>query len=199
MTKEFKEIWQKFEKFWQWLLRVVLLLFVYCWIKPIDFNIISWKTPIIVFLVFLFVGYIANSPKNPIIYETVTSHNDYLEKRRVEGLKALADWSKWIITIQASFIAFITLKLGKDINLEKIIPNINLAILSFALSILAATILLGAIPGALASNKIELPKEPSKDIYKYKYFLFSIGAFAFTEHLMFLLGMLYVILSLIKN
>ncbi|MEO0579458.1 MAG: hypothetical protein AAFZ58_12290 [Pseudomonadota bacterium] len=121
------------------------------------------------------------------------------EARRVEALKSLADWSKWIISIQAiSGVVFLS-------NSERSVLEpggellLRLALFFVLLSILAATLLVGGIPGAIVGETADESTEASKpSIYDNRVWTelrfrgLSFRFLAFFEHLGFALAVICV-------
>ncbi|MEO1037555.1 MAG: hypothetical protein AAFX44_18495 [Pseudomonadota bacterium] len=121
------------------------------------------------------------------------------EARRVEALKSLADWSKWIISIQAiSGVVFLS-------NSERSVLEpggellLRLALFFVLLSILAATLLVGGIPGAIVEETADESTEASKpSIYDNRVWTelpfrgLSFRFLAFFEHLGFALAVICV-------
>jgi hypothetical protein len=109
-----------------------------------------------------------------------------------EALKALQDWSKWMVAIQTAVIA-----LGTDNVVASLLWWV---VLCFALSMIAGTILVGAIPSLLERPGDVWPSAtfcwcPVSGIYRYKQFIFPLLAYAFVEHLFFVVGVIIFAIS----
>ena len=114
--------------------------------------------------------------------------------KQFEALKALADWSKWLISLESALIVA-RIALAKDIPISDIAV---VALFCFALSILAAAWLLGAVPGAM--ERIPIRDKEKPNIYAYRQFRdlaigIPIWVFALSEHLFFAVGLILFILS----
>ena len=108
-----------------------------------------------------------------------------------DALKALQDWSKWLVAIQAGVIAFG----GEGISSEFFY---QFAIWSFLVSIIIGTILVGSIPPILQGTNIKeyakayLLGWPLSGIYKIKKFNLPIAVYAFFEHIFFIIGLVFI-------
>jgi hypothetical protein len=117
-----------------------------------------------------------------------------VEQKQVEALKALADWSKWLISIESGLSAAIVLAVqGKvDFGFNFIFG----ALLCFFISILAATWLLGGIPSAM--QQIPHPKEGDPgdpgdpDVHGIRVFNIPLGRFATVEHAFFIVALIFL-------
>lgn len=113
-----------------------------------------------------------------------------------EGLKALGEWSQWLITLQTAFIGVIGLKIKTD---PPFLPPaaVQGAIISFTISIVAATILLGTIPGAIRLLPIKDKKHKDcYDLYSKTIFKLPLRSIAGVEHVLFLVGLIHILLGL---
>lgn len=124
---------------------------------------------------------------------SAASRNTIAEKQ-CEALKALADWSKWLISLESALIVA-RIALATDHPISRIAVW---AFFCFALSILAAAWLLGAVPGAI--EQIPICDKEKPNIYAYRQFQdFAIGIpiwiFALSEHLFFAVGLILFVLS----
>lgn len=113
--------------------------------------------------------------------------NNALASRQSAALKALADWSKWLIAVETSVLAGLFITRGFD-------PPPDLpseAIYSFSASIIFATMLMGAIPDAI--QKLPINNRyifDTNSIYGYRqFYIFPIGIWAFLQHLFALVGL----------
>ncbi|MEM8718365.1 MAG: hypothetical protein AAGE84_03520 [Cyanobacteria bacterium P01_G01_bin.39] len=123
--------------------------------------------------------------------------------RQRDCLNALADWSKWVIGLQSAFIGLIGLKLnGTDQILANTPFLIKEALISFVISILAATILLATIPDGLRS----LPFKPKNGKNKDKYCIYEystianhlpLASIAAIEHTLFVSGVIFLTLGIV--
>jgi hypothetical protein len=105
-----------------------------------------------------------------------------------EALKALQDWSKWMVAIQAAVIV-----LGTDnVATSSLWPVL---VVCFATSMTAGTILVGAIPSLLERPGDVWPSAsfcgwPVSGIHRYKQFRLPLLAYAFVEHAFFVVGII---------
>lgn len=109
---------------------------------------------------------------------------------RIESLKALADWSKWLVSIDV-FLAAASLYLDlRDGQVSSAaMPAIKLAGTSFILSVIAAGVLLGAIPAA-----IEQAKSISSSVYAFRqHGIIKLWTLAMLEHVLFIVGLLFLL------
>lgn len=120
-----------------------------------------------------------------------------LEKKQTEALKALADWSKWLITLETALstalIAIIAQGHGDG--------WLGAALVCFFVSIFFAAMLMGAIPDALQVVPIEDKDGQNLGIYAYKQFHnikwpppTRILWHAFFEHVFAVLGLFLVLI-----
>lgn len=120
---------------------------------------------------------------------------------QTEALKALADWSKWLISIETALSALLIAILEGKITLTQNNDEFLCgALFAFVLSILAATMLLGAIPPSLESVPIFRQNTKYPDFYAYKCLgVISLRSLAGIEHIQFLLGIGFLLLGFLKN
>lgn len=110
-----------------------------------------------------------------------------VDDRQIEALKALADWSKWLVSLQTALI------FGALVGLDKT-PCVKAGIISFLVSIVAAGMLSGAVPNALQS--VPVPNRTRPDIYEFKHlWVFKLRVLAFVEHTAALVGLLLLIVG----
>ncbi|WP_143308435.1 hypothetical protein [Candidatus Entotheonella palauensis] len=113
-------------------------------------------------------------------------------KKQSEALHALASWSKWIISIETGLVSIVIAILKNEFAYSLLC--LHAALISFILSIVLATELIGAIPGALeavpdfdSTTSQDLPKI---SIYMYKFLGVPIWWFAGMQHVYFLVGII---------
>jgi hypothetical protein len=118
-----------------------------------------------------------------------------LEDKQAEALKVLADWSKWLISIEsglsALIIAVIEGKISFD-NLGK--PWVFYSLVCLFISIVSATILLGGIPWALQN----IPKTKTNgqpDVHGITVFAIPLRVYAVIEHLLFIAALIFLYLA----
>ena len=111
------------------------------------------------------------------------------EEKQTEALKALADWSKWLVTLQTGLsAALIAIFKSELLNDSCVRCLLICALICFVLSILIAVWLLGAIPSALQV----VPH--SKSIYQYEHGRIRLIVLSFAEHLFFALGAILLLI-----
>ena len=114
-----------------------------------------------------------------------------MQKNDLEALKMLQDWSKWLVTVDVAVIGVIGATTESDRWGEPVMANILItaATISFALSVVAATWLLLALPGIAQ----RLPPQEGDDIFMMGT-MAGVGVrlvyLALAEHVAFLLGVL---------
>jgi hypothetical protein len=122
--------------------------------------------------------------------------------RQVDGLKSLADWSKWIVSIQIALVGGLVVAVFKGKGLENY-ANCDLlvaALICFLGSIFAATMLLGAIPAALERVPIRTARVRREsddaealnrdcDMYSFEFLGFQIRLYAGIQGPLFLAGL----------
>ncbi len=127
----------------------------------------------------------SSNPKET--YQLSSDKNDYME-----ATKLVNDWSKWMVTIETASIIVIggfvkDLKPIDDLNIKFLIV---LSISSFMVSIVAATSLLIALPGAAQ----RFPPPSGTDLGDMSsprsYFQISIRHWGSIQQIFFLLGLL---------
>ena len=146
--------------------------------------------------------FFAIQSKQPI---TPKEHTDdsTAAARQKDCLNALADWSKWVIGLQSAFIGLVGLKLnGTDQILANTPFLIKEALISFVISILAATVLLATVPDGLRS----LPFKPKSGSNQNKYCIYEyptigghlpIASVAAIEHTLFISGVIFLTLGVV--
>lgn len=123
--------------------------------------------------------------------------------RQKDCLNAIADWSKWIIGLQSAFIGLIGLKLNvADTILIGSPFLIKEALISFVISIWAATILLASIPDGLRSLPFKPTTGSNKDrycIYEYPTIVdnLPLASIAAIEHTLFVSGIFFLTLGVV--
>ena len=109
---------------------------------------------------------------------------------KIDALKALADWSKWLVSINSLLSAasiFFDARQG-EIR-EKYGARLKYAAAFFMFSIMVAGVLLGAIPSAMEQAE-HLPHS----IYDYKQFgMLKLWSLASLEHVLFVFGLLFML------
>ena len=124
----------------------------------------------------------------------MSGDSENIANRQTEALKALADWSKWLIVVETTISGFLIASHLDD-------PFVLAALISFFVSILAATLLMGAIPAALQkvphkdgiywflqfSDRPRLPSVPIVYFAAVEHIFAGVG---FTSLLIFCLGKL---------
>lgn len=128
---------------------------------------------------------------------------------QVEGLKALADWSKWLISIESGLSAAILIALEGQIVVRES-PALIAALVCFFISIVAAASLLAAIPHALQKTSCTARSGASihsiqvyekhwiLDLVKAVYWLKLVHC-AFVEHFSFLVALVCLGVAIARN
>ncbi|MEM1187290.1 MAG: hypothetical protein AAGI72_02120 [Pseudomonadota bacterium] len=120
------------------------------------------------------------------------------ERRRIEALKSLADWGKWAISIQTLSAVGITIAKSAVFSVETWQGRLLLvAVAALLVSIMAATLLVGAIPAAIQHiAKKDDASDTADSIYSYKWQgRIRFDTLAFIEHTAFLVGLLALVVS----
>ena len=118
-----------------------------------------------------------------------------IEQGQTEGLKMIADWCKWAITVETGAIALIGSTAFKKEELAQLAHYVAgfgaVSIAAFALSMAVALLILSAIPTALQhigagmsvlDREVYAFRRPIGNIHGYAYVLgglFLIGILAF--------------------
>jgi hypothetical protein len=118
---------------------------------------------------------------------------------QVEGLKALADWAKWIVSIQTAVVGGLVIAILKG-EIEAAGGSVTLlvaAAVCLVVSIIAATMLMGQIPAAIERAPIRQSEQGGFDMYSFPHHLWpfnrlgvQIRHLAGTVHSCFILGVL---------
>jgi hypothetical protein len=117
-----------------------------------------------------------------------------IESKQLEGIKALADWSKWIVSIQTTLVGGLVVALvTKDLHDPAPMWEMDFligALVCFVVSIIAATILLGAIPPAMEGVPIRSKSGGSYDLYDFRVGRFLMLRLAGIQGPAFVFGLL---------
>lgn len=122
-----------------------------------------------------------------------------IKKTQTEALKALADWCKWLITLETALSGGIIAIIATG-NFAVLV---GIALAAFFVSVVSASMLFGAIPDALQRVPIPAPASQSDsggrsagyDIYEFKmHGWFKLWALAGTHHVFALVGFFFLIL-----
>ncbi|WP_089717377.1 hypothetical protein [Candidatus Entotheonella palauensis] len=114
-------------------------------------------------------------------------------KKQSEALHALMNWSKWIISIETGLVSIIIAILKNEFSYSPLF--LYAALISFVLSIILATALIGTVPGALEAVPI-FDESISQDrkrasIYMHKFLgIVPIWWLAGMEHTYFIVGII---------
>ncbi|MEM1142151.1 MAG: hypothetical protein AAGI88_06150 [Pseudomonadota bacterium] len=123
---------------------------------------------------------------------------DDIEKRRIEALNSLADWSKWAISIQTLSAVGITIAKSAVFSIETWPGRLLItAVVALLISVIAATLLVGAIPAAIQNvAKDGKTIELTESIYENKWQdWIRFDTLAFIEHAAFLVGLIALVAS----
>jgi hypothetical protein len=125
---------------------------------------------------------------------------------QLEGLKALADWAKWIVSLQMAVVGGLVIGILKG-ELKSVGGSVTLlvaAAVSFVVSIIAATVLMGQIPPAIERVSMGISGTDGFDMYSFAHHLppFSnlgvqIRHLAGTVHTCFIAGVLFGLVGLL--
>jgi hypothetical protein len=119
---------------------------------------------------------------------------------QVEGLKALADWTKWIVSLQTAVVGGIVIAILKgEIGASGgSITLLVAAAVCLVVSIIAATMLMGQIPPAIERAPIRQSASEAFDMYSFPHHLWpfdklgvQIRHLAGAVHTCFIAGVLF--------
>lgn len=120
---------------------------------------------------------------------------------QLEGLKALADWAKWIVSIQTAVVGGLVIAILKGEIGTSAGGSITLlvaAAVCLVVSIIAATMLMGQIPPAIERAPIRQSGEGGFDMYSFPHHLWpfnrlgvQIRHLAGAVHTCFIAGVLF--------
>jgi hypothetical protein len=114
------------------------------------------------------------------------------KERQQEAIKVLAEWSKWLVTLQPAAIVAIgaLIKLGPEEPLSFAAKVwVITSLLFFVLSIVAASFVLGALPTMV--ERLPSSASDEKGVYDMSvYFIFRLWHLILAEHAFFVLGIL---------
>jgi hypothetical protein len=122
------------------------------------------------------------------------------DDKQGEALKALGDWSKWLISIETALIAgmIAVINTKPEIMQGEMAGVMKVAGASFGISIVFATLLLGAIPNAM--QEVPILKDGKRDVHSYKHFdLIPLRGHAAIQHIGFLVGLGSLLYSISKG
>jgi hypothetical protein len=128
-----------------------------------------------------------------------------IEEKQAEALKALADWGKWLVTLEttvgAALIAITQIGDNNSSSLD-VHWSIIAVIFCFTLSILAAASLVGTVPHALQNLPIECKKvsnrenKPIYNIYKFTaQGVIPIWVLSLLHHTFAIFGVFFLVVS----
>ena len=116
------------------------------------------------------------------------------ENRRIEALKSLGDWSKWVLSIET--LSVVGVAIGKQELLKRIdATDLQNVLWLLFVSITAATLLVGGIPTAIQGNALNSKDQQEVHFY-HVWRVLPFWFLAFIEHIGFLLALLVLISSL---
>ncbi len=140
-----------------------------------------------------------NNWKEPMTTERDEDEMKLSKELNLEAAKLVKEWSVWMVGVQAALIGFI---LKNEINPPLSGNSVNLSLGCFALSILAAAWVLGALPFVV----ICIPEMNDRDSSEANIFFSKIDSLpllrmiplwlmALIQHVTFALGLIFLILS----
>ena len=112
------------------------------------------------------------------------------------ALQLLKDWSIWLVSLQTASLGLVTFIGGKEGLIKLDARWARFAIICFALSIVAATWVLAALPSIFMRMQ-----DDAENFYKIGMFEWPpfkwvpLWVFTFLEHILFVLGILFFMLS----
>lgn len=118
----------------------------------------------------------------------------------MEAMKLLKEWSIWICTIQAGLLSFLGYFYKKQgvaaFHLSTIIASG-----CFCISVLSATLLLGALPALMRKLKRDTQGDEN-DFYELPIFnsvAIKLGYLSFIEHFFFFVGLVFYVYGLLND
>src|SRR5260221_42106 len=111
------------------------------------------------------------------------------------------EWSVWLLTLQGGACTVLWQPL-KQQSVEHSLGSVLLLLgwLSFGLSIITATVLLGLMPGVVESLTDEDSRLYKKQVSTYPLFRnITIGHFMFVEHALLIVGILLIFVFVITR
>jgi hypothetical protein len=118
----------------------------------------------------------------------------------MEAMKLLKEWAIWISTIQTGLLAFLGYFYKKQCVATFHWPTF-VAAGCFCISLLSATLLLGALPALMRKLKKDTQGEEN-DFYESHIFNsipIKLGYLSFIEHLFFFIGLVFYVYGLFNG
>ena len=121
----------------------------------------------------------------------------------VKATESLADWSKWLVTLEMAAIGTAPYFLGEHKNGALLLKSVDCilvaALCCFFISVVAGTVVLGNIP--LVLTKIANKPDATVDIHNqlaspFGFLRARIWMFAGLEHVFFIFGTLWIVVYL---